>query len=182
MPLRALAGSRHALLEAIGGHIDEAEPALAEERFCRMARSGGLVMYGIHFKTGEAFESHDVSDISFQRHLYERAGAMNAEEADFAGEIDRLENVAAWYRNVSGRDFYIQGWRRAGFYPDFVLKARSGRVAAIEYKGAHLLSSPDTLYKERLGRAWARLAGDGHEFFMAGRGTAGAVLDGIAGM
>lgn len=180
VPLHALVSARYTLRDLIGDHIDGLESSWAEGQFDRMARSGGLVMDRVFYTTAETFESHDVSDIAFQKHLYERAGSMNAEEADFARRIDNLENIAVWHRNVARRDFYIQGWRRARFYPDFVLKAESGRLAVIEYKGEHLLSSPDTLYKERLGKRWAQLAGKEYSFFMAGKKSAGAVLVEIA--
>jgi len=182
VPLHVLINGRYTLRELIGEHIDELEAGRAEERFARMAASGRLVLDRVFYTTGDAFESHDVSGDTFQKHLFERAGSMNAEEAAFARGIDRLENVAVWHRNVAGRDFYIQGWRRARFYPDFALKTNSGKVAVIEYKGEHLLSSPDTLYKERLGREWARLAGEGCRFFMAGKRSAAGVLGEIAGM
>lgn len=182
VPLHALINGRYTLRDLVADHIDGLESVWAERQFDRMARSGGLVMDKVFYTTGETFESHDVSDIAFQKHLFERAGSMNSEEADFARRLDRLENIVAWYRNVARRDFYIQGWRRARFYPDFVLKTKSGRLAVIEYKGEHLLSSPDTLYKGRLGRRWAQLAGDKYGFFMAGKRSAAEVLSKVAGM
>jgi type III restriction enzyme len=114
----------------------------------------------------DEIELDNLSDDLFTRHLYERAGKFNSEELDLALKIDQLENIEWWYRNIEKRDFYIQGWRHDKFYPDFILKTKSGKYIIVEYKGENLLTNDDIKYKKELGLKWASLAGANHEFHL----------------
>ena len=42
------------------------------------------------------------------------------------------------------------------FYPDFVAELLDGRIAVIEYKGAHLVNDPYEIEKRQVGELWAR--------------------------
>lgn len=64
------------------------------------------------------------------------------------------------------KDFYIQGWQRDKFYPDFIVKTKSGKYLIVEYKGENLLTNEDTKYKIELGQKWASLAGKNYEFHL----------------
>ncbi len=54
--------------------------------------------------------------------------------------------------------FYIQGWKKQKFYPDFIAKTKSGNYILLEYKGEHLASGEDSDYKKAIGREWERLS------------------------
>lgn len=41
------------------------------------------------------------------------------------------------------------------FYPDFVAELLDGRLAVIEYKGAHLVNDPYEIEKRQVGELWA---------------------------
>ena len=59
----------------------------------------------------------------FNKNLYQRIDAINGEERGFIDRIDlgALDNIEYWVRNREKVDpFYIQGWRKGKFYPDFV--------------------------------------------------------------
>jgi len=105
-----------------------------------------------------------VLDDEFLRHLYEKAGTLNGEERELALSIDILENVRWWYRNKDKGDFYIQGWKKDRFCPDFIIKTEKGKYVIVEYKGEHLLTNEDTKYKKELGMKWAQLAGPDYIF------------------
>ena len=45
---------------------------------------------------------------------------------------------------------------RGRFYPDFVAELVDGRIAVVEYKGAHLLNDPYEIEKRQIGELWAR--------------------------
>ncbi|MEO7954622.1 MAG: hypothetical protein ABIR35_11105, partial [Polaromonas sp.] len=45
---------------------------------------------------------------------------------------------------------------RGRFFPDFVAELLDGRVAVVEYKGAHLLNDPYEIEKRQVGALWAR--------------------------
>ncbi len=81
------------------------------------------------------------------------------EEFDCARVLDAHPAVATWLRNPANHPgaFHLpvaSGW----FFPDFVGQLADGRFFAIEYKGAHLENTPDTLEKTAIGRLWARLS------------------------
>lgn len=44
------------------------------------------------------------------------------------------------------------------FYPDFVAELTDGRVAVIEYKGAHLVGLASEIEKRQVGELWAKLS------------------------
>ena len=45
---------------------------------------------------------------------------------------------------------------RGRFFPDFVAELLDGRIAVVEYKGAHLLNDPYEIEKRQVGELWAR--------------------------
>lgn len=94
---------------------------------------------------------------SFEKHLYKKAYNLNKEEEELAYGIDGLNNVEAWYRNREKADFYIQGWKRQKFYPDFIVKTKKGNYFILEYKGKHLVDTRDSGYKEEIGRIWSEI-------------------------
>jgi len=98
-----------------------------------------------------------LSSEHFQKHLFERSGQLNGEETEFAMRLDVLDNVLWWFRNREKEDFYLQGWRPGKFYPDFIIKTKSGAYILAEYKGGDRLSNDDTSYKEELGQLWEKL-------------------------
>ncbi|MDR1350237.1 MAG: hypothetical protein LBJ59_05565 [Zoogloeaceae bacterium] len=71
-----------------------------------------------------------------------------------------LEDVQWWVRNVERKPgaFWLQT-PSDRFYPDFVVKMRSGLVLAVEYKGAHIATNRDSQEKRRIGELWARRSG-----------------------
>ena len=104
-----------------------------------------------HYPTSTLYEGHR----RFEKHYYRAIGAMNDEEAMCAQVIDSVSEV--WVRNLERRpDFAF--WLPTPtdrFYPDFVALLPDGRVAAIEYKGSHLLDTEDTREKQAIGNLWA---------------------------
>lgn len=120
-----------------------------------------------------------ITDEKFSKHLFERAGHLNGEEIDFAFRIDALENVQWWFRNREKEDFYLQGWKAGKFYPDYIIKTKSGKCVVVEYKGADRLSNEDTGYKQALGRIWEELNPMTNHFFLASKSNADSVVKGI---
>lgn len=60
--------------------------------------------------------------------------------------------------------FYIQGWKKQKFYPDFIAKTKKGNYIVLEYKGEHLMGSEDSDYKEAVGKEWEKLSEEGYYF------------------
>lgn len=94
----------------------------------------------------------------FSKHYYKLIDKMNGEETKFAEFIDSLPEVDFWVRNIE-RNPQHSFWLQTStdkFYPDFIIKLKSGKVLVVEYKGEHL-KNEDTTEKEMLGLAWAKL-------------------------
>jgi hypothetical protein len=108
---------------------------------------------------------------SFQKSIFEFPGKLNAEELEFAGKLDTLDNVACWYRNPDKDGFSLQGYWKAKFNPDLIAFTQSGKVAVLEYKGEDRVTNEDSRYKERLGNDWAALDPELRYFKMVTRGN-----------
>ena len=48
---------------------------------------------------------------------------------------------------------------RGRFFPDFVAELNDGRIAVVEYKGAHLLTDVYEIEKRQIGELWAVKSG-----------------------
>lgn len=105
----------------------------------------------------------------FNKNLYERVDAVNGEERGFVERIDlgTLDNIEFWVRNREKVDpFYIQGWRKGKFYPDFIAMTKKGNIVALEWKGGDRISNEDTAYKVELAKDWEKLGKGKLHFFL----------------
>ncbi len=115
----------------------------------------------------------------FNKNLYERIDSINGEERGFVQRIDLgiLENVDYWVRNREKVDpFYIQGWKKGKFYPDFVAVTKKGNVVALEWKGEDRISNEDTSYKVGIAKEWEKLGNGKLHFFLVHNGNTEEVL------
>ena len=99
----------------------------------------------------------DSSDDSLNRNLFDPVyeGEFNTLEKDFALYIDGQSAVKWWHRIAVKQDYFLQGWRRARIYPDFLACLQRSdsspqRLIIFETKGQHLSGNSDTEYKEKL--------------------------------
>lgn len=108
-------------------------------------------------------------DTEYGKHFYERAYLMNSEEGVVASKIDSLDNVRWWLRNIERSGFYLQGYSKGRFFPDFIVKTKKNNYCVIEYKGEHLLSASDAQYKEEIGEIWQNMAPENYFFRLIGK-------------
>ena len=103
----------------------------------------------------------------FQKHFFPQIGDLKSkgEEFDCACLIDQHPEVEWWVRNVERQKgaFSLQTSGNR-FYPDFVVKLKSGKIVAIEYKGEHL--APGAIEKDDIGNLWANRSGGDCSFGM----------------
>lgn len=106
----------------------------------------------------------------FRKHYYPLPGELKddiaAEETACAIELDRLETVARWVRNLE-RQPEASFWLPTStdrFYPDFLAELVDGRLLALEYKGGDRYSNDDSREKRDIGAVWAA-ASDGRCLF-----------------
>ena len=111
----------------------------------------------------------------FRKHYYARVGEMKneGEEFDCAVELDRVDEVKHWIRNLAGpgretSSFWLQT-STDKFYPDFVAELMDGRLLAVEYKGEAYRTNDDSQEKNALGRLWADRSGGRAVFVMVDR-------------
>lgn len=97
----------------------------------------------------------------FRKHYYPLPGELKdditAEETVCAIELDRLDEVKRWVRNLE-RQPEASFWLPTStdrFYPDFVAELNDGRLFAMEYKGGDRYSNDDSKEKRDIGGVWA---------------------------
>ena len=101
---------------------------------------------------------------SIPKSLYEEEdGDLNDYEKKVIFEISALDNVKWWHRNISKREFCINGAVTA--YPDLIVRTESGKTLLIETKGDHL-DNPESAAKARSGSEWANAAGRLYKYYM----------------
>lgn len=81
---------------------------------------------------------------------------FNDMEKSIAIYLDGQEKLLFWYRNISRKDYYVQGWKKGKIYPDFVVPEADlespddcATVYVVESKGVHL-KNEDTQYKQSI--------------------------------
>lgn len=98
--------------------------------------------------------------IPLKRHFFPMIGNLKAtgEEVECARIIaNELDGVEWWVRNVERKptSFWLQT-ATDKFYPDFLVRLKSGLTLAVEYKGGHIADGVDANEKKRIGELWAR--------------------------
>ena len=119
-------------------------------------------------------------DTEYSKHFYERAYLMDSEERIVASKIDRLENVQWWLRNIQRSGFYLQGYHKGRFFPDFVVKTKRNNYFVIEYKGEHLLGTPGTKHEEEIGDIWQDLTPKNYFFRLVSKDKVGELVEFIS--
>jgi len=106
----------------------------------------------------ENIQPHIERGYTFKKHYYSviRDLKSSGEEYDCARTLDMHPKVKWWLRNVDRQEgsFWLP-LHDGKFYPDFVAQIEDGRTLVVEYKGAHLVGSPDTEEKQNIGELWA---------------------------
>lgn len=178
--LNALSMGRYELKEALDRKIDSVVDEISEKAFQSLLKEGKLAGKGDGYGIPPVLELTSVSTENFTRHLYEKAGHMNNEELELARKLDGLDTIAWWFRNPEIGGFYIQGWKKDKFRPDFIAKTKKGSYSVIEYKGEHLINAPDADYKKELGVSWAELSGEQCNFYLVEKNSVDSVIDKIS--
>ena len=109
----------------------------------------------------------------FKKHYFgsDRVGDLKnkGEEFDCAQAIDMQDRVKYWIRNLERKPniAFRLPLAKHWFYPDFVAMLDDGRIFVIEYKGAHLVDSPDSKQKDNVGQLWEERSNGKALFLMA---------------
>ena len=113
----------------------------------------------------------------FSKHFYPVLADLKdgGEEFFCAQLLDNHAHVKRWVRNLTTAPCgFALPTSRGRFFPDFVAELQDGRIAVVEYKGAHLVNDPYEIEKRHMGELWARKS--------AGRCVFGQVTKDAAGV
>jgi len=175
--LAELSVNRFVLADRLSQHIESVLEAYAKTQF-----DAKMKAKKISTKPFEAFPDtitlKRAVPQEFNRNYYEKIDKLNKEEHEFVQrlDLDTLANIKYWVRSREKVDpFFIQGWKKGKFYPDFVAVTKKGAIIALEWKGGDRVSNEDTAYKIEIGELWAKLGKDQH-FFLVHTGNVEEVL------
>ncbi|MDD3607737.1 MAG: DEAD/DEAH box helicase family protein [Candidatus Moranbacteria bacterium] len=178
--LSELSVNRYVLADRMGQFINGILEKYAKERFDVLLQKKKILT-----KPFDAFPDIIALKQSvpqeFNKNYYEKTDKLNGEELKFIQrlDLDTLPNIKYWVRNREKVDpFYIQGWKKNKFYPDFIAVTKKGNILALEWKGADRVSNEDTEYKVEIGEIWSKLNNDKH-FFLVHNGNIEEVLKNV---
>jgi type III restriction enzyme len=94
----------------------------------------------------------------FRKHYYPVPGDLKnvGEEFECARQIDLLDEVQFWVRNLVHPTQFWMPTSTMRTYPDFVAKLKDGRLLVVEYKGGDRFTADQEEEKRMIGELWAR--------------------------
>lgn len=105
----------------------------------------------------------------FRKHYYPIPGDLknSGEEFECAQQIDLLDEVEFWVRNLVHQTQFWMPTSKQRTYPDFVAKLKDGRLFVIEYKGGDRFTADQEKEKRLVGELWAKYSGGKGLYLMA---------------
>lgn len=89
---------------------------------------------------------------------HKRKDGSLAEEFQCAIELDQLDAVEFWVRNLVHPSQFWLPTATGRTYPDFVAKLKDGRLLVVEYKGGDRVSNDDSQAKAQMGHLWQKVS------------------------
>lgn len=184
--LSSLYARKFALRDAITALIRQLLEDEAERQFGQMLTAGRLTPSKEEWRFPKSMTLLHPMEEPWERHLFDicedlNCTDLNDSEIVLARQLDEHPNVDWWLRNaVQDTDgFRLQGFKRNGFYPDFIVRTKDKKWWVLEYKGADRASNDDSDYKKRLGEAWAKVCGKDCSFRLVEKSTIGTTLSSL---
>lgn len=174
VPLVVLAQARFRLARAIEAHVGDLRDAATRRAFQQQVLGlgdGGAWLIEPDWAHPHVFEpgrypapvaSRYGGRYQFGKHYFPVLADLKdgGQEFQCAQLIDRHPKVRHWVRNLDTAPCgFGLPTSRGRFYADFVAELVDGRVALLEFKGAHLLNDPYEIEKRQVGELWARTSG-----------------------
>lgn len=179
--LLELSVNRFVLLERLSEVINGVLEEYAKKRFDKFIASKKISAKPFDKFPETIFLNQEIPQ-EFNKSYYKKIDKLNKEEAGLVDRLDleTLPNINFWIRNREKKDpFYIQGWRKGKFYPDFIVITKKGNIVALEWKGEDRISNEDTAYKVEIGNQWAKLGKGKLHFFLVHNKNIEEVLIGL---
>lgn len=174
VPLVALAQARFQLARRIESHVGDLRDAAAQRQFRqRVLQQGdaGAWLVEPDWARPHVFEpgrypapvaSRYSGRYQFEKHYFPVLADLkeNGQEFACAQRIDAHPQVRQWVRNLDTAPCgFALPTSRGRFFADFVAELVDGRVALLEFKGAHLVNDPYEMEKSQVGQLWAQASG-----------------------
>lgn len=168
--LNMLARMRFVLARRIDAQIADMRETAAKVQFQQLVLDGCWQVeadwsHTFNFTPG-GYPAHAGSRYAgrweFRKHYYPVIADLKdkGEEFECARLIDRHPQVRHWVRNLDQAPFgFWLPTARGRTFPDFIAELVDGRLAVIEYKGAHLRNDPGEIEKRKVGELWAASSG-----------------------
>lgn len=174
VPLVVLAQARFRLARAIEAHVGDLRDAATRRAFQQQVLGlgdGSAWLIEPDWAHPHIFEpgrypapvgSRYGGRYQFSKHYFPVLADLKdgGQEFQCAQLIDRHPKVRHWVRNLDTAPCgFGLPTSRGRFYADFVAELADGRVALLEFKGAHLQNDPYEIEKRQVGELWARASG-----------------------
>lgn len=166
--LTELSVNRYLLCDRLHDVIDGILEDYAKKKFDEFMKKGKIAVKALEKFPTTITISQEIPQ-TFNKSYYRKIDKLNSEEKNFIErlDLDTLPNIEYWVRNREKRDpFYIQGWQKNKFYPDFVAVTKKGDMIALEWKGEDRISNEDTGYKVEIAEVWEKLGKGKLHFFL----------------
>ena len=175
VPLVALAQARFQMARAIESHVDGLRDAAAQRQFRqRVLQQGaaGAWLVEPDWARPHVFEpnrypapvaSRYGGRYQFAKHYFPVLADLKegGQEFQCAQRIDAHPQVRHWVRNLDTAPCgFALPTSRGRFFADFVAELVDGRLAVLEFKGAHLVNDPYEIEKSQVGALWAQASND----------------------
>jgi type III restriction enzyme len=171
VPLVVLAQARFKLAQDIESQVAELRDQAARQSFHQLVlqadnAQGWLVepdwQHPHLFEAGRypaPVASRYSGRYQFPKHYFPVLADLKEDGQEFACAqlIDRHPKVRHWVRNLDTAPCgFALPTSKGRFFPDFVAELMDGRVAVLEFKGAHLLNDPYEIEKRLVGERWGQ--------------------------
>ena len=178
-----LSVNRYVLLDRLNEVINLLLEKYAKKRFDGFIKNKKITAKPIDKFPATIILSQTIPQ-EFNKNYYKQIDKLNKEELTFIErlDLDALPNIKFWIRNREKKDpFYIQGWKKNKFYPDFIAVTKKGNIIALEWKGGDRVSNEDTAYKVKISDVWVKLNSKLH-FFLVHNKNIEEVLNEVRGL
>lgn len=179
--IQDLSVNRYVLLAKLDEIINDILVKFSKDQFDKAVKEGKIKVKEFESFPKTITLSEELPQ-EFNKSYYLKIDKLNKEESRFVERLDleHLPNIKFWVRNREKKDpFYLQGWQKNKFYPDFIALTNKGNILALEWKGEHLMTGDETKYKEEVAKTWEKLGKGKLHFFLANNVNIEEVLTAI---
>jgi len=147
--------NRYILVTILNEEINKILENYTKKKFEKFLKEKKIIVKEFE-KFPEKITLSEMPKQNWNKCYYKYIDKLNKEELKFVERLDLLENIKFWVRCREKKDdsFFIQGWKKNKFYPDFIAVTKKNNIVALEWKGEHLMTNEETIYKEEIGKIW----------------------------